>query len=231
MLTVAELGEGDMFGEMALIERGICSASIIARSAVEGWFVARDDFRALVASRDPAALETQRGITRVLAEKLRALNARVRDHPADEDRLAYVAPPAGDPLRDVPRSPPPPAWRSFFPLLPFFERFDAYDIEELAACGAALELPRGAWLFAAGSRPMHAFSSCAGRRSDFEIAGSGKARGARRARRAGRLPRRPRKRAACRSREGARGRLAAEFPANELLAQYQGVRNCSTRYI
>src|SRR5207302_438920 len=61
MLTVAELGEGDMFGEMALIERGVCSASVVARSAVEGWFVARDDFRAFVASRDPAALELPRG--------------------------------------------------------------------------------------------------------------------------------------------------------------------------
>ena len=151
MLTVAELGEGDMFGEMALVERGVCSASVIARGAVEGWFVARDDFRALVASRDPAALETQRGITRVLADKLRALNARVRDHPAEEDRPARAAPPAGDPLRDAPRSSPPPAWRGFFPLLPFFERFDACEIEELAASGAALELPRGAWLFAAGS--------------------------------------------------------------------------------
>jgi CRP-like cAMP-binding protein len=140
-----------MFGEMALIERGVCSASVIARSAVEGWFVARDDFRAFVASSDPAALETQRGITRVLAEKLRALNARVREHPAEEDRPWRAAPPAGDPLRDVPRSSLPPAWRSFFPLLPFFERFDANEIEELAARGAALELPRGAWLFAAGS--------------------------------------------------------------------------------
>jgi CRP-like cAMP-binding protein len=151
MLTVAELGEGDMFGEMALIERGVCLASVIARSAVEGWFVARDDFRALVASRDPAALETQRGITRVLAEKLRALNARVREHPSEEDRPWRAAPPSGDPLRDVPRSALPPAWCSFFPLLPFFERFDAYEIEELTARGAALELPRGAWLFAAGS--------------------------------------------------------------------------------
>src|SRR2546425_4172994 len=95
MLTVAELGEGDMFGEMALIERGVCSASVIARSAVEGWFVARDDFRAFVASRDPAALEVQREITRVLAEKLRTLKDKVRDHRSEEhtselQSLAYL---------------------------------------------------------------------------------------------------------------------------------------------
>src|SRR2546428_6345853 len=101
VLTVAELGEGDMSGEMALIERGVCSASVIARSAVEGWFVARDDFRAFVASRDPAALEVQREITRALAEKLRALNDRVCDHPAEEDRPARAAAPAGGPLAGV----------------------------------------------------------------------------------------------------------------------------------
>jgi CRP-like cAMP-binding protein len=152
MLTVAELGEGDMFGEMALIERGVCSASVIARSAVEGWFVARDDFRAFVPSRDPAALEVQREITRVLAEKLRALNDRVRDHPAEEDRPARAAPPAGDPLAEMARNGKPSFdWRSFLPLLPLFERFDAYEVEQLLSISNVLELPRGSWLFGAGS--------------------------------------------------------------------------------
>jgi CRP-like cAMP-binding protein len=152
MLTVAELGEGDMFGEMALIERGVCSASVIARSAVEGWFVARDDFRALVASRDPAALEVQRAITRVLAEKLRTLNDKVREHPAEEDRPGSAAPPAGDPLAGVGRNGKLSFdWRSFLPLLPFFERFDVYEREELLSIANVFELPRGHWLFGAGA--------------------------------------------------------------------------------
>jgi len=146
MLTVAELGEGDMFGEMALIERGVCSASVVARSRVEGWFIERDDFRAMVASRDAAALEIQRTITQVLAAKLRALNARVRSPPAAEDR----------PLRDAPRvaefsyGSPSFDWRAFLPILRFFEGFDAYEIDELAARCRALELARGTWLFAPG---------------------------------------------------------------------------------
>jgi len=152
VLTVAELGEGDMFGEMALIERGVCSASVIARSAVEGWFVARDDFRAFVASRDPAALEVQREITRVLADKLRALNDKVRDHPAEEDRPARAAPPAADPLAGMARDGKPSFdWRRFLPLLPVFERFDAYEVEQLLSISNALELPRGSWLFGTGS--------------------------------------------------------------------------------
>src|SRR5439155_1046432 len=152
MLTVAELGEGDMFGEMALIERGVCSASVIARSAVEGWFVARDDFRAFVASRDPAALDVPRAITRVLAEKLRALNDKVRDHPAEEDRSARLAPAAADPLGGMARSGKPSFdWRRFLPLLPVFERFDAYEAEQLLSISNVLELPRGSWLFGTGS--------------------------------------------------------------------------------
>jgi CRP-like cAMP-binding protein len=146
-LAVAEFRDGDMFGEMALVERGVCTASVFARTGVEGWFVARDDFRAMVASRDPAALEVQREITRVLAGKLRALNARVREHPAAEDRPAHDVPSVVRLSLD--KSPSFP-WRAFLPALRFFEGFDDYEIEELVAPARAFELERGAWLFAAG---------------------------------------------------------------------------------
>ncbi len=145
-LAVARLGEGAMFGEMALIERGVCMASVVARSNIDGWFVARDDFRALVASRDPAALELQRQITRMLAAKLRALNAKVREHPAAEDRpLAFSA-------GQITSGQKKPSfdWRAFLPILPFFEGFDADGLDELVAGSRAFELPRGASLFSAG---------------------------------------------------------------------------------
>jgi CRP-like cAMP-binding protein len=142
--AVAEFGEGDMFGEMALIERGVCSASVVARSPVEGWFIERDDFRAMVASRDPAALEIQRKVTQVLAARLRALNAKVRSHPAAEDRPAVKVP--GE--TNFSSTKPSFDWRAFLPILPFFEGFDAYEIDELVARCRALELARGTWLFA-----------------------------------------------------------------------------------
>ena len=146
-LTVAELRDGDMFGEMALVERGVCSASVVARTPVEGWFVGRDDFRALVASRDAAALEMQRAITRVLADKLRALNARVREHPAAEDR-----PCSGERKISLVEEAPSFQWRAFLPLLRFFEGFDDYEIDELVAPARAFEAARGAVLFEAGAR-------------------------------------------------------------------------------
>ena len=150
-LTVAEFRDGDMFGEMALIERGVVSATVVAHSNVDAWFVGRDDFRALVASREIAALEIQRTITRSLADKLRALNERFREYPAVEDRPAAGALPASDPLAGVPRSRRASFdWKAYLPVLPFFEGFDADEIDELASTGKVLELPRGAWIFAAG---------------------------------------------------------------------------------
>lgn len=145
-LAVAQLGEGDMFGEMALIERGVCSASVLAQGAVEAWFIGRDDFRSLVASRDRDALEIQRNITRVLAARLRAVNEKVRSHPAAEDRPAMEKP-ATNPLEGTK---PSFDWRAYLPILPFFEGFDAYEIDELVARARATELARGTWLFAPG---------------------------------------------------------------------------------
>ena len=145
-LAVAELGEGDMFGETALIERGVCSASVVARRAVEAWFIARDDFRSLVASRDRDALDIQRDITRALAARLRVLNDKVRSYPAAEDR------PMGDAPKAQPLAHKKPSfdWRGFVSILPFFEGFDAYEIDELVGRARALEVERGTWIFAPG---------------------------------------------------------------------------------
>ena len=82
-----------------------------------------------------------------LAGKLRALNARVREHPAAEDRPACDLPPSVK--TDYSRTPEFP-WRAFLPVLRFFEGFDDYEIEELVAPARAFALERGAWLFAAG---------------------------------------------------------------------------------
>jgi CRP-like cAMP-binding protein len=150
-LAVASFGEGDMFGEMALIERGVCSASVLASEAVEAWFIERDDFRALVASRDPAALAVQRHVTAVLAGKLRALNAKLRSHPAAEDRPARGAAKSAS----HPRA-PSFQWAAFLPVLPFFEGFDAHETDELASRCQVVELERGAVLFA----PGEAASAC-----------------------------------------------------------------------
>jgi len=150
-LAVAQFRDGDMFGEMALIERGVVSATVVAQSNVDAWFVNRDDFRALVASREKSALDVQRSITRLLNDRLRLLNERVREYPAAEDRPVIEAAPAGDPLAAVRRSRQASFdWKAFLPVLPFFDGFDEEQADEFASRGKVLELPRGAWAFVAG---------------------------------------------------------------------------------
>jgi CRP-like cAMP-binding protein len=157
-LAVASLGAGSMFGEMALIELGTCSATVRATANVDGWFIAHEDFRALVSQSQPAAIHLQHAVTLALAHKLGALNARLLDCPAPEDRPARALAPLEDPLARVPR-PRKPSFdaAAFLPRLPFFERFSADEIEELACAAGYVEPPRGHAIFTAGAVPRAAF--------------------------------------------------------------------------
>ncbi|MEO8102640.1 MAG: cyclic nucleotide-binding domain-containing protein [Betaproteobacteria bacterium] len=148
---VAELGAGSMFGEMALLEHGFCSASVVATEHVDGWFIEREPFRALTAGRNPSALAIQRNITLGLVERLGALNAELRKHPAAEDRPAVATPFAGDPLADVARQRRGGFDHGLFlPILPFFAGFSPDEIDTVAASAQVIELARGQWLFLAG---------------------------------------------------------------------------------
>jgi CRP-like cAMP-binding protein len=157
-LTVAKLASGNLLGEMALFERGTCTATVIAATSVDGWFIDRDEFRALAAQRSPEALRVQHELTLLLAEKLRALNARVLEVPAPEDR-----PPAKgagkDPLEGVKRArkcafDPKP----FLPLLPVFEAFDEQEIAEVLDVSRFLELPAGHGVFTIGQPSAAAYA-------------------------------------------------------------------------
>ena len=150
MLTVAELGPGAMFGETALMERAVCMASVVAKSDVAGWFVDREDFRAVAAGRDSAAVEIQKAVTQVLSGKLRAANARLREHRAAEDRPAV-------PSQAHARTAPAFDWRPFLQVLAFFDGFDRWEIDELAQGCTVFELARGGALFNSGEPAEAAF--------------------------------------------------------------------------
>ncbi|HUG78693.1 MAG TPA: cyclic nucleotide-binding domain-containing protein [Burkholderiales bacterium] len=149
-IRLARFGPGQMFGEAALIERASASATVRAASAVEGWLVERDSFRALVASRTPAALQLQHAVTLLLVAKLRELNARVLACPSPDDRpLRHLQ--GADPLAAIERR--AHTWfehRRFLPLLQLFAEFDAEEIDEAVAGAPLLELARGQALFYAG---------------------------------------------------------------------------------
>ena len=150
-LTVAKLEAGGVFGEMALVERGTCTATVTATTRMEGWFIERDDFRSLVAQRIPAALRVQHALTLALSDKLRQLNIRVLEVAVAGDKPSPAATRAPDSLNEIKRVKQPPFdVRAFLPHLSFFEGFEAAEIDEMVAMGSLLELPRGQALFHAG---------------------------------------------------------------------------------
>lgn len=156
-VVVATLGPGEMFGEMALIELGTCTATVRALSNLDGWFVAHEDFRALVSQSQPAAIRLQHAITAILAARIGALNARLMERPAAEDRPARPIT-GGDPLAGVARKRSASfEARGFLPKLAVFQRFTEDEIDEVASHAAFLELPRGQCLFHAGGEASAAF--------------------------------------------------------------------------
>ncbi len=148
--VVARLGEGDIFGEMALVEAGTCTATVVATQNVDGWFLAFEDFRAVVSQRQGASRDLQHAVTLVLAERLRALNRRLAALASPEDRPAR--PPSAGPLAGIARKHRAtfdlPA---FLPRLAFFDHFPRDEIDEVVAEANVLDLPRGTMLHAPGS--------------------------------------------------------------------------------
>jgi CRP-like cAMP-binding protein len=154
---VATFAAGAMFGEMALLDQGLCSASVFAATDATGWFVERAAFRALAAGRNAAALAIARHIALGLVSRLGALNAELLKQSAAEDRRVTTLPPDGDPLAAVPRTPAGTRfeYRAFLPLLPFFAGFSQAEIDSVMQAASVLRVERGQWLFTAG-RPAAA---------------------------------------------------------------------------
>jgi CRP-like cAMP-binding protein len=151
-LSVARLEAGGVFGEMALVERGTCTATVSATARLEGWFIERDDFRSLVAQRVPAALRVQHAVTLALAEKVRQLNAKVLEVPTAEDKPAISGSEyESDPLAKVERAKNASFdFKAFLPHLPFFDSLAPADIDEILEGASLLELPSRHAVFHAG---------------------------------------------------------------------------------
>jgi CRP-like cAMP-binding protein len=68
---VATLGPGSVIGEMALLDSGQRSATVLAREPVGGYFLEREGFHMLLAQRNRAAFTIQSRITRTLGAPFR----------------------------------------------------------------------------------------------------------------------------------------------------------------
>jgi CRP-like cAMP-binding protein len=145
--TVAMLGPGSVLGEMALLESGTRSATVIARSPISGYSVERESFRMLLAQRNDAAFQIQKRITLTLCRRLRELNARIIDSSTHEGAAPSLAGRPGGNARRAPAF----EWRRFLPVLPLLQRFSPSEIEDFARLATPVDLDRGEILFAQGT--------------------------------------------------------------------------------
>lgn len=146
--VVAKLGPGSVLGEMALLESGMRSATVIARVPLAGHFVERDGFRVLLAQRNLAAFTIQHRITLTLCRRLRELNAKIIAYepagnaaPAMRGESATGALSRGSCSFDC---------RRFLPILPLFRRYTQQELDEFSALAQVVELQRGQSLFRQG---------------------------------------------------------------------------------
>ena len=169
-LNLARIPAGGVLGEMALLEHGLCSATVTAGTPVDGLFIGREDFRVLVARRSPASLAVQQAITRNLCVKLSVLNTQVLANSAAED-VPYTRPPAGDihtkialdPLAGVERVRHADFdYRRFLSVLPLFREWEPEEIDEIADLAPALQLERGQPIFFERTEPAAAFITVRG---------------------------------------------------------------------
>jgi CRP-like cAMP-binding protein len=157
-LVVATLGPGSVFGEMALIDLGTCTATVRATAPVDGWFISNEDFRAIVSQRSAAAVRLQHAVTVMLAGKLAALNSQLLDCASPDDRSGRKLVTGVDPLAGAPRSRRASFdAAAFLPRLPFFEHFSSDEIDEIASSGAYVDVPRGQAIFAVDGPASSAF--------------------------------------------------------------------------
>lgn len=77
-LSIARLGPGDFFGEMAFVDRGPRSASAVARTAVELGILPADALERIVELNVGTALFLANVICKILARRLNATLKRIR---------------------------------------------------------------------------------------------------------------------------------------------------------
>ena len=158
-VRLAEVGPGELVGEIALNQRGTRSATATAMTPVSGFVLDSADFEALRVQYRPAAFKVLLRLSLLLCARLRRISeglaATLAAGPDSTPRSA-TPPPAGQPTRCTVES------RRLLPILPFFQGFTAEEIDELAACSLQWSLPRGHVLFVEGEPAASCFVTVRG---------------------------------------------------------------------
>jgi CRP-like cAMP-binding protein len=81
---IADLGAGELFGEMSLIENELTSATVVAASDVALLTIRRDDFENLLARDQNIALKIYRTFCNTLSERLRRTSQELQQLKAQQ---------------------------------------------------------------------------------------------------------------------------------------------------
>jgi CRP/FNR family cyclic AMP-dependent transcriptional regulator len=76
---LATLPQGELFGEMSLIDDQLISADVIAKGPVELLVIPRREFEALIAGHDKLAIKVYKSFCAALSDRLRKANARLAE--------------------------------------------------------------------------------------------------------------------------------------------------------
>ena len=137
-IDLAELGAGEVLGELSLIEDHRRSASATARGELVVLTVDRSDLAALCAHNHPVSLELLHRLALLLGERIRTSNSgmghQLRRCSRDEGERKGLSPQLAGASFDV---------RRFLPVLPFFQRFTARNLDNFMRLCTVWTVPRG----------------------------------------------------------------------------------------
>jgi CRP/FNR family cyclic AMP-dependent transcriptional regulator len=76
---IAQLSQGELFGEMSLIDDQLASADVIAKGQVELLVIPRREFETLLSKDDKLAIKVFRCFCAALTDRLRKANAKLAE--------------------------------------------------------------------------------------------------------------------------------------------------------
>ena len=139
-VAIAEIGAGDVVGEIGLLREDPRMAFVRATSDVEALFIERRGFRAGCERGDAPALSVMRRVNALTAQRLRHLLSRIaaRSLPGHSAKSGGL-----DRFSSVLATSPTFAFRDFLPLFAALQHFDAAAREALVADMTPIDLERG----------------------------------------------------------------------------------------
>ncbi len=147
-MTLARLGAGDLLGEVALLDRGVRTATALVVEKTEGYWFGRRHFEILRLDRKPASLSLMQRLIENTCVSVRRSYARIAELLQEATPLSRVPANARVGFAEADASGVP------FGSLPFFSRLSPRELQDVLEAGRLLRAERGTVLYLQGA-PSH----------------------------------------------------------------------------